>query len=106
MALVALADQEFVTHSRLHNAKVRGEFVAALEALGNQGVRVVPSEANFILILFEGKLTGEAAYNGLADAGYITRWLPGQGLAHGLRIRVHDDIWERPSSGRSAPARH
>ena len=88
MALVALADQEFVTHSRLHNAKVRGEFVAAMEALGNQGVRVVPSEANFVLILFEGKLTGEAAYNGLADAGYITRWLPSQGLAHGLRITI------------------
>ena len=88
MALVALADQDFVTHSRLHNTKVRGEFVAAMEALGNQGVRVVPSEANFVMILFEGKLTGEAAYNGLADAGYITRWLPGQGLGHGLRITI------------------
>lgn len=88
MALVALADQDFVTHSRLHNAKVRGEFVAALEALGNHGVSVVPSEANFVMILFEGKLTGEAAYNGLADAGYITRWLPSAGLGHGLRITI------------------
>ena len=22
------------------------------------------------------------------DAGYIVRWLPGQGLAHGLRITI------------------
>ena len=88
MALVALADQDFVTHSRLHNAKVRGEFVAAMEALGNHGISVVPSEANFVMILFEGKLTGEAAYNGLADAGYITRWLPSSGLGHCLRITI------------------
>ena len=40
------------------------------------------------MVLFEGKLTGEAAYKGLADAGYITRWLPGQGLGHGLRITI------------------
>jgi histidinol-phosphate aminotransferase len=40
------------------------------------------------MVLFEGKLTGEAAYHGLADAGYMTRWLPGQGLGHGVRITV------------------
>ena len=91
MALVALADQDFVTHSREHNARVRGAFVSALEALGNHGVSVVPSEANFVMILFEGKLTGEAAYKGLADAGYITRWLPSSGLGHGLRITIGTD---------------
>ncbi len=41
-----------------------------------------------MLLLFEGKLTGEAAYNGLAERGYITRWLPGQGLPHGVRITI------------------
>ena len=91
MALVALADQDFVTHSREHNARVRGDFVAAMEALGNHGVSVVPSEANFVMILFEGRLTGEAAYNGLAEAGYITRWLPSSGLGHGLRITIGTD---------------
>jgi len=88
MALVALGDQEFVEHSRQHNAEVRARFVAALAALGNHGVQVVPSEANFVMVLFAGALSGEAAYNGLAEAGYITRWLPGQGLAHGLRITI------------------
>jgi histidinol-phosphate aminotransferase len=88
MALAALADQQFVIHSREHNRAERARFVEALNAMGNYGLRPLPSEANFVLILFEGKLTAEAAFNGLADAGYITRWLPGQGLPHGLRITI------------------
>jgi histidinol-phosphate aminotransferase len=86
--LAALADQEFVTASRQHNARERARFVAAIEGLGNQGIRVLPSEANFVLVLFEGALTAEAAYRGLAERGTITRWLPGQGLPHGLRITI------------------
>ena len=52
------------------------------------GLRAVPSQANFVLVLFEGELTAETAYKGLMDAGYIVRWLPGQGLPHGLRITI------------------
>jgi histidinol-phosphate aminotransferase len=88
VVLAAIGDQAFVDHSRAHNAAERARFVAALESLGNHGIRALPSEANFVLVLFEGKLTGEAAYNGLAERGYITRWLPGQGLPYGLRITV------------------
>jgi len=88
MALAALGDQGFVTHAREHNARERTRFVAALGTLGNHGLRPLPSEANFVLILFAGKLTAEAAYNGLAERGYITRWLPGQGLPQGLRITI------------------
>ena len=87
-ALAALGDQAFVAHSRQHNRIERTRFVERLTALGNHGLRPLPSEANFVLVLFEGKLTAEAAYNGLADAGYIVRWLPGQGLPHGLRITI------------------
>jgi histidinol-phosphate aminotransferase len=39
-------------------------------------------------VLFEGKLTGEAAFAGLMQRGFITRWLPGQALPHGLRITI------------------
>ncbi|MCW1430306.1 pyridoxal phosphate-dependent aminotransferase [Novosphingobium sp. JCM 18896] len=87
-ALAAVEDQDFVIHSREHNAAERARFVAAIEAMNNHGIRAVPSEANFVLLLFAGKLTGEAAYNGLAERGTITRWLPGQGLPHGLRITI------------------
>lgn len=88
MALAAVADQAFVAHAREHNTRERARFVTALEALGNHGLRPLPSEANFVLILFEGKLTAEAAYNALADAGYIVRWLPGQGLPQALRVTI------------------
>ena len=88
MALAAVADQSFVEQSRRHNAAERARFVAALAALGNHGLRPLPSQANFVLVLFEGRLTAEAAFGGLAERGYITRWLPNQGLPHGLRITI------------------
>src|SRR5688572_29974334 len=84
----AVADQDFVIHSREHNRTERARFVAAIEALGNRGLRALPSEANFVLVLFEGGLTAEAALHGLAEAGYAVRHLPGQGLPHGLRITI------------------
>jgi histidinol-phosphate aminotransferase len=89
-ALAALGDQAFVEESRRHNAEVRGRFTGAIAALGNYGLRMVPSEANFVLVVFEGALSGEAAYRALTSAGYMTRWLPGQGLGHTLRITVGD----------------
>ena len=88
MALAALADQDFVTRSREQNWATRERFVTALTAMGNHGLRPLPSEANFVLVLFEGKLTAEAALEGLAERGTVVRWLPGQGLPHGLRITI------------------
>ena len=87
-ALAAVGDQAFVEASRIHNRTERARFVAALEALGNYGLRPLPSEANFVLIEFSGALTAEAAYKGLMDHGFITRWLPGQGLPRCLRITI------------------
>ena len=48
----------------------------------------MPSRANFVLVLFEGEVSAETAYTALQARGYITRWLPGQGLPHGLRITI------------------
>jgi histidinol-phosphate aminotransferase len=84
----AVGDQDFVTRSREHNATERARFTVAIEALGNHGLRALPSEANFVLVLFEGGLTADAALHGLAEAGYAVRHLPGQGLPHGLRITI------------------
>lgn len=87
-AVAALGDDAFVAHTRAHNATWRAWFAAEIARLGNAGLRAIPSQANFVLVLFEGALTAEAAYKGLMDAGYIVRWLPGQGLPHGLRITI------------------
>ena len=87
-AIAALKASGFVNHSRTHNAQWRAWLTDEISSLGNAGLRVIPSKANFLLVLFEGKLTAETAYKRLMDHGYITRWLPGQGLGQGLRITI------------------
>lgn len=87
-ALAALGDQDFVTASRDHNAVERARLVEAIAALGNHGLSSVPSEANFVLVRFEGEVTAEAALHALAEAGYAVRHLPGQGLPDALRITI------------------
>ncbi len=90
-AIAALEDQSFVDNSRTHNAAARARFAKAIEALGNHGLRALPSEANFLLVLFEGALTADAALRGIAQAGYAVRHLPSQGLPHALRITIGTD---------------
>lgn len=87
-AIAAIHDDPFVDSARSHNAKWRHWMTTEIAALGNAGLRVIPSKANFLLVLFQGSLTAETAYNRLMELGYITRWLPGQGLPHGLRITI------------------
>ena len=87
-AIAAIGDRDFVEATRVHNEEWRAWFEGEITAMGNAGLRAVPSKANFSLVLFEGRLTAEDAYKGLMDAGYIVRWLPNQGLGHGLRITI------------------
>jgi histidinol-phosphate aminotransferase len=87
-ALAALGDQDFVARSRLHNSAASAVFVDAVAALGNHGLRVLPSEANFVLVLFEGAVSAAAALDALSEAGYAVRHLPGQGLPQALRITI------------------
>ena len=60
----------------------------AADKLGNAGLRTLESKANFLLVLFNGAVTAESAYHSLMERGYIVRWLPGQGLGHGLRVSI------------------
>ena len=87
-ALAALGDQDFVEDARETNAANRAQFVEAVAALGNHGLRAIESHANFVLVLFEGALSAEAALAALAEGGYAVRHLPGQGLDHALRITI------------------
>lgn len=100
-ALAALRDRDFVARSAADNAATRRAFEHAIAALGNHGLRAVPSRANFVLVLFEagperpprtdgrrGALTATAALEALERGGYAVRHLPGQGLAHALRITI------------------
>jgi histidinol-phosphate aminotransferase len=87
-AMAALDDDAFVAASRAHNDHWLAWLTAELGSLTPEGLRVIPSRANFVMVLFEGALMAEQAYHGLMEAGYITRWLPGQGLAAALRITI------------------
>ncbi|GAA0324284.1 histidinol-phosphate transaminase [Sphingomonas oligophenolica] len=87
-AIAALGATDFIEHSRAHNIKWRTWLAGEIAKLGNAGLRVVPSHANFLLVLFEGALTAEVAYHQLMERGIIVRWLPGQGLANGLRMTI------------------
>ena len=87
-AVAALKDQKFVEDSRLHNARQRARLVEAVEAMGNHGLRALPSEANFLMIQFEGALSATDALRGLASAGYAVRHMPGHGLPDALRITI------------------
>jgi histidinol-phosphate aminotransferase len=87
-AIAALGAADFIAASREHNREWRAWFGEEMGKLGNAGLRVVPSEANFLLVLFEGAVSAETAYKALLERGYIVRWLPGQGLANGLRMTI------------------
>jgi len=87
-AIAALGAADFIAQSREHNRVWRAWFAKEMAKLGNAGLRPVPSEANFVLVLFEGAVTAETAYKALLERGYIVRWLPGQGLANGLRMTI------------------
>lgn len=87
-AIAAVGDTAFVDASRDHNARWRAWLADEVKAMGNAGLRAIPSKANFLLILFEGAVSAEQAYKALMEAGYIVRWLPGQGLPGALRITI------------------
>lgn len=87
-AVAALGDTAWVEASRAHNRRWRTWLEGEIASLSNHGLGFVPSSTNFLLLLFKGRLTAQAAYEGLMRAGYATRWLPGQGLPNALRITI------------------
>jgi histidinol-phosphate aminotransferase len=87
-ALAALGDQAFVAASREHNTRERARLTEAIAALGNHGISACPSEANFLLVHFEGRVSAAQALEALSGAGYAVRHLPSQGLPNALRITI------------------
>ena len=85
-AIAAAGDRAHVEHSRAHNNAERERFVARVEALGNHGLRAVPSKANFVLVEFNGAVSARQALDAIAEAGYAVRHLPE--LDHCLRITL------------------
>ena len=93
-ARIALEDQAFIRAVRHHNSRERTRFAEAITALGNHGIHMVSSQANFVLLRFGGALTADGALAALTAGGYAVRHLPGQGLGDALRITIgtRDDM--------------
>ncbi|WP_375452426.1 histidinol-phosphate transaminase [uncultured Devosia sp.] len=82
----AARDTEFTQRLRAHNARWRESLSAQL---GSNAMRVIRSEANFILVLFASSAEADAAFEALWDKGLIVRQLgAAYGIANGLRISI------------------
>ena len=84
-AIAALAEPGWVEKGRDHNAEWRPRLAAGLAAAG---IKVWPSEGNFLLADFGTAGTAEAADAFLRGRGIIVRGVAGYGLPHCLRITV------------------
>jgi histidinol-phosphate aminotransferase len=74
-----------VEKSRAHNTSERARVASVLT---QAGLRVTPSEANFVLVDFAAPVHAEAADAHLRARGLIVRRVGGYGLPHCLRITI------------------
>ena len=84
-AIAALAEPGWVEKSRAHNREYRAVLTNGLRGAG---IKVWPSEGNFVLADFGTKERADAADEALRARGIIARKVGGYGLPHCLRITV------------------
>ncbi len=83
--IAALSERGWVEAGRVHNTAQRARLAAALT---DAGIRVWPSEGNFVLADFTTAGLAAAADAALRARGVIVRAMGGYGLPHCLRITV------------------
>ncbi len=85
--VAAAQDQEFVARLKAHNAKWRHWLS---NELASNRMRVLPSQANFVLVLFtrDGAEGASRAFQALAQRGLIVREMAAYGLPDALRISI------------------
>lgn len=85
-AAAATRDVEFTAQLNAHNAKWRDWLVSELD--GNY-MHVVPSQANFVMVLFADAEHATLAFETLMERGLIVREVgPSYGISNGLRISI------------------
>lgn len=84
-AIAALAEPGWVEKGRAHNKEYRAKLAAGLQ---EAGVKVWPSEGNFVLADFGTPDKAKAADAFMRTRGIIARPVGGYGLPHCLRITV------------------
>ncbi|MEQ1900433.1 MAG: histidinol-phosphate transaminase [Devosia sp.] len=81
----AARDVAFTERLRAYNAEWRDWLSRALTS---NAIRVVPSQANFILALFADEQTAATAFQALLAEGLIVREIGVYGIENGLRISI------------------
>jgi histidinol-phosphate aminotransferase len=82
----AARDIEFTARLREHNAKWRDWLTAELQS---NYMRVVPSQANFVMVLFADAASAAMAFETLRERGLIVREIGASyGIDNGLRISI------------------
>jgi len=86
-AAAAVQDTDHLKAAQDYTANWRDDLTARLVSMG---LRVVPSQTNFLLVEFPSETgsTAEEANAWLRKNGYILRWLPEQGLSNYLRLTI------------------
>jgi len=87
-AIAALADKSWLTESRAHNTAARQRLAARL---AQAGLKVHPSEANFLLVDFLTPENATEADAHLRAHGIIVRHVKSYGLPSCLRITIGTD---------------
>ena len=84
--LAALTDESYKQHVRDYNARVRTEFIKALHQLG---IKVYPSQTNFVLANFESHvLSAVEIYEALVNRGILARRLASAAFADCIRFTI------------------
>lgn len=89
--VAAIEDKEFTAKLAAHNAKWRGWLS---QELASNRLRVLPSQGNFILVLFpenEPGLSASDANKALLAEGLVVREMGGYGLPNALRISIGEE---------------
>jgi histidinol-phosphate aminotransferase len=83
--MAALSDREFL-HRTLENNARGLRYVAG--ALAELGIETVPSDANFVLTIWNSSEEADAVVESLLRAGIIVRPMPAFGVPNGIRISI------------------
>ncbi len=99
-AIAALADTEWAAMTREHTLRWRNWLSTEITALGNAGLRAVPSAANFVLVEFaaDGPVTAAAANEALMADGILARHLAVQNMPNCIRISIGTEAETRAAA--------
>ncbi len=89
-AVASLADDAHIAMVRRETIRLRDWLAGEIAALGNAGLRAIPSAANFLLIEFPetGSVTAAACNDYLLGRGIICRYLAVQAMPRCLRVSI------------------